>query len=302
MENPGLLEVTFNTPETAFEGELKAIEVEFEYADPANDVERFTESRVLAKDTGTTVQIRHPIYTTTQRDFKYRFTHVFAQQRSTGPWLSGGPETKQLRVPSPFEGRFSVDVVASADWNELESVLVSLRYDDTENDFQQAKSLNLTKAESGKAMLWNFDLRDPGKLEYTVNETQILKSGAARPMPQRRLRADGSALVVGNAPGGVYDLEISAMDVAIGDTVRRVMVDCEYRDEANGVIDRHRDFFPTPEQTSHWTVAVTDPAKLDYSYTVTYTMTDGQRRVVGPVTQSFFHPEDMLFLEPAPTS
>ena len=104
VENPGLLEVTFNTPETAFEGELKAIEVEFEYADPANDVERFTESRVLAKDTGTTVQIRHPIYTTTQRDFKSRFTHVFATQRSTGPWLSGGPETKQGRVRARSRG------------------------------------------------------------------------------------------------------------------------------------------------------------------------------------------------------
>lgn len=297
VANPGEIDVTFSAPAIGFDGDLQSIDIELAYEDRRNGVTPFTEERSLTKD-APQVQIKRPVYSPEVKPFRYRITHVFPTQKISTPWLEAPAGTTNIKVSTPFEDELRLDVVPSADWNELTGILVSLTYEDAANDVRSQQSLFFAPEDVGKIKTFIAPLKDPAKRSVSVAETHLFKSGAARTLPARDIDANGVPVVVGNAPGGVYRLTVSGEDVALGTEVRRVAVTLRYDDAANGVTDTHGAFLRDPGESSVWTVALADPAKLDYTYRADYFLASGER-VSGPErTASFTNPEDWLFVEP----
>ncbi|VDS10676.1 hypothetical protein PARHAE_03894 [Paracoccus haematequi] len=297
VANPGEIDVTFSAPAAGFDGDLQSIDIELAYEDRRNGVTPFTEERSLTKD-APQVQIQRPVYSPEVKPFRYRITHVFPTQKISTPWLEAPAGTTNIKVSTPFEDELRLDVVPSADWNELSGILVSLTYEDAANDVRSQQSLFFAPDDVGKIKTFIAPLKDPAKRAVSVAETHLFKSGAARSLPVRTIDATGVPVVVGNAPGGVYRLTISGEDVALGTEVRRVAVTLRYDDPANDVTDMHGAVLRGPGESSVWTVALADPAKLDYTYRADYFLASGERIAGQDRTASFTNPEDWLFVEP----
>lgn len=297
VANPGEIDVTFSAPAIGFDGDLQSIDIELAYEDRRNGIAPFIEERSLTKD-APQVQIKRPVYSPEVKAFRYRITHVFPTQKISTPWLEAGAGTTQIKVSTPFEDELRLDVVPSADWTELTGILVSLTYEDAENDVRSQQSLFFAPQDVGKVKTFIAPLKDPARRDVTVAETHLFKSGAARSLDARTHVANGVPAVVGNAPGGVYRLTLSGEDVALGTDVRRVTVTLRYEDAANDVIDMHGALLRGPGETSVWSVALADPSKLDYTYRADYFLASGDR-IAGPEkTATFGNPEDWLFVEP----
>lgn len=297
VANPGEIDVTFSAPAAGFDGDLQSIDIELAYEDRRNGVTPFTEERSLTKD-APQVQIQRPVYSPEVKPFRYRITHVFPTQKISTPWLEAPAGTTNIKVSTPFEDELRLDVVPSADWNELSGILVSLTYEDAANDVRTQQSLFFAPEDVGKIKTFIAPLKDPAKRTVSVAETHLFKSGAARSLGTRDIDATGVPVVVGNAPGGVYRLTISGEDVALGTEVRRVAVTLRYDDPANDVTDMHGAVLRGPGESSVWTVALADPAKLDYTYRADYFLASGERIAGQDRTASFTNPEDWLFVEP----
>lgn len=297
VANPGEIDVTFSAPAIGFDGDLQSIDIELAYEDRRNGVTPFTEERSLTKD-APQVRIQRPVYSPEVKPFRYRITHVFPTQKISTPWLEAPAGTTNIKVSTPFEDELRLDVVPSADWNELSGILVSLTYEDAANDVRSQQSLFFAPDDVGKIKTFIAPLKDPAKRAVSVAETHLFKSGAARSLPVRTIDATGVPVVVGNAPGGVYRLTVSGEDVALGTEVRRVAVTLRYDDPANDVTDMHGAVLRGPGESSVWTVALADPAKLDYTYRADYFLASGERIAGQDRTARFTNPEDWLFVEP----
>ena len=86
-------------------------------------------------------------------------------------------------------------------------------------------------------------------------------------------------LVVGNAPGGVVQLEVDPADTGIGLEVKRVIARLGYTDAARGVVRAATLVFrdATPQT---WSIARADPTVNAYRYDIDYIMADNTRRTV----------------------
>jgi len=296
VENPGEIDVSFSVPEAGFTEGLQSIDVELAYQDRRNGVEPFSESRSLDK-INPTARITRPVYVTELNDYNYRYTHVFDNRKIASPWLSASAGTRNLRIPTPFEDRLVVDIVSSVDWSEIRQVLVNMVYEDIANDFREQQTFAFFEEDATKVKSWTIHLIDKTRRRVRVSETHAFKNGQTVILPQRDFTADGMALVIGNAPGGVMKLTISPEDLAMGTEVRRVTVDMEYVDTDNGIIDRHRAVLRNSAETAIWSVALKDPTKVGYTYSVDYLMVSGERVQGPPKAGSFFVPDDWLYIE-----
>lgn len=297
VANPGEINVTFSAPAAGFEGELRSIDIELAYEDRRSGVTPFVEERSLTKEAPQVV-IRRPVYSPELKPFRYRFTHVFPNQKVSTPWIEAPAGTTNLRVPTPFEDRLMLDVVPSADWSELAGILVSLTYNDPDNDLRTQQSLFFAPEDQGKIKTFFAPLKDPARRTVAVSETHLFRSGVARNFAPRVVQASGVPVIVGNAPGGLYRVTVSGDDLALGTDVRRATVSLSYSDPVNNVLDTHGVLLRNPGDSSVWSVALADPQRLEYRYRVDYFMASGERIAGQEQTASFAHPDDWLFVPP----
>lgn len=297
VANPGEINVKFSAPKAGFDDDLLSVDIELAYEDRRNGVTPFIESRSLTKDESEAT-IKRAVYSPDVKPFRYRFTHVFTNQKVSTPWLEAPAGTTNLRVPTPFEDKLMLDIVPSADWSELSGMLVAVTYEDAANDVRVQQSQFFAPEDAGRAKVFTAPLKDPARRMVTVAETHLFKTGAARSLPPRQVVADGRPVVVGNAPGGVYRITISGEDLALGTDLRRATVSLRYADPAHGVLDTHGALLRDPGDLSEWFIALADPAQLDYTYRVDYFLASGER-VSGPEEHgTLSNPEDWLFIQP----
>lgn len=300
IKNPGEVDVTFNVSPEVFGEKISAIEVTFEYADPRNKVKRFTEE-VLLNSTSPSVTVKKPIFAEMEKEFSYSYVYVMDdgnQRVSAGPF-AGAPATKHVSIPSPFENMFALTVQPLADWNEMTTVIVGLSYEDEANDFRKSDTFSWDQEHASDTVKWAFPILDPDKTSCTVTETWIRKTGGSVTLPAREVDISTlPVLVVGDALGGLVNVEVDAADVDFENDVRRVMVNLVYQDADNDVLDTVAFVWRTGDEIFNWSVAMTDGTKRDYSYDLKYFMKDGSVREVKDVDGTFAGMSDFLFISP----
>lgn len=308
VPNPGVIEINFGAAPDAFSGQLKGVEVEVAYEDRRNNVPRAVEAVLLNADKPEAVY-RRVIYAPWEQPFRYRYTYILqddsedgAVQRSTTPWMDGSSETRHVKIPTPFDQEFRLTVIPSVDWNEVRELIVDVAYSDEDNDYSVQNTMSFSNEgdSTRRARVWKFPLRNPDRRGYRFAQKLLLQNDGVTSVDWQTRESDLQALIVGNAPGGVVTLEVDPSDVGIGDTVVRAIVQLRYADPANNKLDTQTLLFrdTMPQQ---WTVSRADATRNDYTYSVTYFLSEGNRRVVLANQQgTFADTTDFLFLPPPP--
>lgn len=308
VPNPGVIEIRFATTPDVFGGQLSAIEVEVEYGDTRNGVDSATETIVLDAE-HSEVAYRRVIYAPWDKPYRYRYTYVLkdaeddgAMQRSTTAWLEASSDTRNIKVPTPFDQQFNLVVIPSVDWQEVRELIVDLDYHDQDSDYRMQDSLSFSDESDAtrRARPWKFPLRNPDRRSYRFAQKLLLRNGGVTPIDWQTRDSDLQAIVVGNAPGGVVTMQVDPSDIGIGDTVVRAIVQLHYDVGENQRVDTQTLLFRDTEPQT-WTVARADATKNDYTYTITYFLRDGNKRVVLTDQHgTFSDTTDFLFLPPPP--
>ncbi|HEX6755507.1 MAG TPA: hypothetical protein VF109_06130 [Mycobacteriales bacterium] len=284
VPNPGLIDVDFAVDPGVFGDKLSSIEIEVRYGDAARKVADVTETVVLnaAQSLRT---YRRWIYAPFDKPLQYRTTYVIEnaagdEQRSTGDWVVQEAAPKMfVTVHSPFDDVFSLRVIPSVDWTTVSSLLVDLQYDDDQGDLHQQTTLAFT-AEAGSSFQdWRFPLLDAGRRAFRYRQTLLLVNAGRESGDWVTVTSNPGTLVVGNAPGGVVQLQVDPADTGIGVEVKRVIARLSYTDPPHRVVRAATLVFrdATPQT---WSIARADPAVNPYRYDVDYIMADGSRRTL----------------------
>ena len=298
IKNPGEVDVTFNISPEVFGDKISSVEVIFEYADPRRKVKRFTEE-ILLNATTPSGNVKRPIFAEMEKEFSYSYVYIMdggTQRVSAGPF-SGAPDTKHVSIPTPFENTFALTVQPLADWNEMTAVIVGLSYEDDENDFRKSDIFSWDKDHASDTIKWAFSILDPNNKICQVSETWIRKTGGSVTLPVREVDVSSlPVLVVGDALGGLANLEVDAADIDFENDVRRVMINLVYQDTDNDVLDTVAFVFRDSAEIFHWSVAMTDGTKRDYSFDLKYFMKDGSIKEEKDVAGKFAGMTDFLFI------
>ena len=284
VPNPGLIDVDFAVDPGVFGDKLSSIEIEVRYGDAARKVADVTETVVLnaAQSLRT---YRRWIYAPFDKPLQYRTTYVIEnaagdEQRSTGDWVVQEAAPKIfVTVHSPFDDVFSLRVIPSVDWTTVSSLLVDMQYDDDQEDLHQQTTLAFT-AEAGSSFQdWRFPLLDAGRRTFRYRQTLLLVNAGRESGDWVTVTSNPGTLVVGNAPGGVVQLQVDPADTGIGVEVKRVIARLGYTDPPHRVVRAATLVFrdATPQT---WSIARADPAVNPYRYDVDYIMADGSRRTL----------------------
>lgn len=300
VPNPGIVEVNFAAAPGAFDSHLIAVEVEVDYSDPRNKVARTVETVILDKDRPE-ADYRRVIYAPWERPFRYRYTYVLQGergfvQRSTTEWMEASHQTRNIKVPTPFDEEFGLTIIPSVDWSSVLSLVVDLEYVDSASDYRMSQTYNFTELVND-VKRWQFPLRNPDHRAYRYRQTLMLKNSAVQEYPWQERESDTQTLVVGNAPHGVVNVEIDPSDIDLGRTVRRVIVRLRYSDPAlpqpAAATLVFRDWTP-----QNWTI-VRGPSHDQFVYEVEYFMDDG-RRLMRTEQLATIHGNDEFLFLPGP--
>jgi hypothetical protein len=299
------MEVEFAAdPQVFSDNLLQSTEVEVEYADLKNRVPAIVDSFVLTKDKPQ-YQYKRVIYAPWTQPYRYRCTYVVKGdndnlQRSTDDWIEARGEIDQksyVKVHTPFDGSFCLTLIPSADWSEVQEVIVDLEYKDEANDYTVTASKSFSE-QAKSSIKWQFPLRNPEQRAFQYRQLWLMKNGASTQKDWAPRDQDGT-LIVGNALGGVVTLTVDPADLDLGGSIKRVFVRLRYDDEPNQVTDTVTLLFKD-KVSQTWSIARMDANVNDYLYDLTYVMADntqrnltGQRGKIGGI-------QDYLMLPPEP--
>jgi hypothetical protein len=282
IPNPGLIDIDFAVDPGVFGDKLSSIEVEIQYGDPARHVGDATETIVLnaAQSIKT---YRRWLYAPFDKPLQWRTTYVIKdaagnEQRSTGDWIAQEAAPKlYITVHSPFEDTFHLRVIPSVDWTTVTSVVVDLEYDNRSGDLHQQTTLSFTKDAKVPFQDWSFPLRQASDRTFAYRQTLLFTNAGHDTSDWVTVSDNPGTLVVGNAPGGVVQLEVDPADTGIETTVKRVIARLQYSDPAHQLVrSATLVFHDTTPQT--WAIARADAAVTGYRYNLEYVMNDNSHR------------------------
>lgn len=187
-------------------------------------------------------------------------------------------DTRVLRLPPPFPGTMTVQLVADDDWSELERVLVAIE------KTAGGPSGAFVLTAPGELVPVALDLPDPADRSYRYRVTRTLAGGAVEEDPW--VTADASVLVVGRIAADrlVVDVtpvgpELAAAGILLIE-VELLYLDVDHRIRETGTL-----VLRARADRPRWSIAIADPSRRSYEYRVTVHRTDGTREA-GPWTRA----------------
>lgn len=297
VPNPGVMEINFAAIPGAFDQQLSAVEVEVQYADVRRNVPDTTETIILTKEKPE-FAYKRVIYAPWDQPYHYRATYILKDsdgniQRSSSDWIQESSDTHYVKIATPFDQYFSLNVIPSVLWGKVQQLVVDLAYDS--GDYHEQQNYSFSQS-AHNIQAWKFPLRDPSQRSYRFKQTMLMQSSSVVEGQWQTRDQDGT-LVVGNARYGVITVHVDPGDVDLGNTVKRVQVSLQYMDPSDSQVLVFRN--ATPQD---WSFA-RDPSQDHYAYSLEYIMSDGTRHKV-PVQQESFggQGDNYLFVPAAPAA
>jgi len=187
-------------------------------------------------------------------------------------------ETRLFRLPPPFPGAMTIQIIADDDWTDLQQVVVSVQ----KSPDQPAGTFVFDHA--GAIQTISLDLPDPTDRSYRYKVARTLSSGDEVDDWQT---TDASVLFVGKVAANklVVDVKtVGALELPQAgiDTIEVLL---QYVDPANLLRDIETAVLRSRADTYHWEVPLKDPTRRSYQYQVTVHRLSGKREV-GPFSTS----------------
>lgn len=191
--------------------------------------------------------------------------HLLADGRQVpvGPLAA---DTALCRLPDPFVGTITVQVVTDAVWTDLTHLDVAIQKDTS----SPTKTFAFTAPASAAVAL---DQLDPTDRTYRYKVSRVV-GGLTTEDPW--LVSDLPLLQAGVATAGelVVDVEPIGPELPTAG-LRVVQVDLLYVDAAHQLRAEHTHVISAKSDSYHWLVALTDPTLRSYQYRITKTLLVG---------------------------
>lgn len=198
-----------------------------------------------------------------------------------GRLLEGAPllaDTRVLRLPPPFPGTMTVQLVADDDWSELERVLVAIE------KTAGGPSGAFVLTAPGELVPVALDLPDPGDRGYRYRVTRTLAGGAVEEDPW--VTADASVLVVGRVAADRLVVDVTPVGPELAAAgILAIEVELLYVDVDNRLRETETVVLRARADRPRWSIAIADPGRRSYEYRVTVHRTGGARET-GPWTRT----------------
>lgn len=226
----------------------------------------------MTKDTPT-FQLRKIIGSPRTNDIDLEFLYTLADGRQVKK--TAKQQAKELYVDDPFSASKTISFRAAGDLAaEIASITVDASYTDTANKYSQKSIVTLSSEMT--SFDWTFPVVDEtlGEVKYSV--TTLFADGTSKEEAEKV--ATRSTILVGKK---LEALEVAVVpDLLNWDELKMVSVALSHGPKR---IDLR--FKPGDEEKS-WKLPLNDGAAPEYKATVTYFLTDGKRKVVGPETKT----------------
>jgi hypothetical protein len=187
-------------------------------------------------------------------------------------------ETTLFRLPPPFPGTMTLQIIADDDWNDLQRIVVSIQKS------PELPAGTVTFDQPGATAAMALDLPDPADRTYRY---RVARSRASGDEIDDWQTSDASVLFVGQVAANklavdvrlLGDLELPAAGI------NTIQVLLQYLDPDHQLRDIQTAIFRARADTFHWEVALKDPSRHTYQYQTTVFRSSGATEV-GPYSTS----------------
>ena len=250
-------------------------EIHIKYEDSENNVGPSEDVFQLKPDSRTATWTRQ-IFAPVNNPYTYKC--IFIQktsERLETDWQSS--QAPLLLIDDMYEDHFAIQFIASSSFDHIDKIVLDMSYEDQPHNYAVADKYQLKQGQDSYS--WIVPLFKGAPKQFKYRSTVAYKDGRTTQSDWKT--GTGSQTVV---VGEVFAdrLSISCLtDLIDFTTVKLVKVVCRYQDPPN-YIDASEDFvFTSATKTAPaWSVGIMDAAKRQYTYGVTYYMTDGTSRTV----------------------
>jgi hypothetical protein len=188
-------------------------------------------------------------------------------------------DTEVLRLPPPFPGRMTVQLLADDDWSDLDRVVVAVQ----KAEDQPAGTFEFTEA--GQLVPVNLDLPDPTDRTYRYRATRTWSSGLIEEEDAWAV-TDASVLVVGRVAATVLVVDLQPVGPDLPDAgIHLIQVELLYVDVEHQIRQTATELIRARADRPRWRIPLADPSRREYEYRITVHRLTGSRDV-GPWTTS----------------
>jgi hypothetical protein len=260
------------------------------YEDREGGVEPFEEQLQLTQQ-APSQRVQRVIFEPMRKNYKYRVKYFMKGGREyEGPELES--RAQKLFINDVFDARKTISVRGVGDFTgRIQSVFVDLDYQDDVNSYAQNKSQALTSA--APFFDWSFPVIDERLGKVTYHATTAFKDGTTEEVPPTQ--ATTSTILLPPVVEAFLEVQV-VTDLIDWSQVRLARLELLYSDPDHEInLAKNMIFSPMSSAGQLWKVELKDRAKDEYTYSVTYYLTSGLQRKVGPTTTR----DRALILDPA---
>ena len=199
---------------------------------------------------------------------------------STGRMIVAPPlrvDTRIVRLPPPFPGAMTIQLISDDDWTGLERVAVAVQKQ------ADANSGTFTFDKPGQTAAVQLDLPDPADRSFRYRVARTWSSGVIE--EDDWVQTDVPVVVVGRVSATRLVVDLTPLGVELPMAgIALVEVELSYIDAANHIRDVRTVVIRAVADTFRWEVPIKDPARRSYEYRVTLHLLGTGERKVGPWT------------------
>jgi hypothetical protein len=278
VDDVGLLAVDASAGDLNW-SEVDRAAVTLSYADEENGVSPIEEQFQLTQ-AAPEYKIQRVIYQPLRKNYHYRVKYFMKGGKEyRGPEVEA--RSRKLFINDVFDARKTVAVRGVGDFtNRIQTIFVDLEYNDQANGYSQNRSQALTSA--SPFFEWTFPVVDDGAGMVTYKAMVAYKDGTTEPIPSTV--ATSNTILLPPAVEAFLEVQV-VTDLIAWDQVRLVRLALSYADPDNRVAQsKDLIFSPTNKAGTTWKVELKNRQKDDFTYQITYYLTTGLQKTVGPVT------------------
>jgi hypothetical protein len=179
-------------------------------------------------------------------------------------------DTRTVRLPPPFPGVLTVQLVADEDWTDLEQVVVTLQ----KREDQPAGTLVFERP--GQVAAVNLDMPDPTDRSFRYRMTRTWQTGQVE--EDDWVQTDVPVVVPGRVAANKLVVDVTPVGPELPQAgVLLIEVELSYLDPAHQIRDLRTAVIRAKADSFRWEVAIADPDQRTYEYRITTHRTSGQK-------------------------
>jgi hypothetical protein len=278
VDDVGLLTVQVSAGDLNW-AELDRAAVTLTYADEDNGVSPIEEQFQLTQ-AAPDYKIERVIFQPMRKNYRYRVRYFMKGGKEyQGPELEG--RSQKLFINDVFDARQTVSVRGVGDFtNRIQTIFVDLDYNDAANGYAQNKSQALTGA--SPFFEWTIPVISEKAGKVTYKATVAYKDGTNASLPPTV--ATSNTILLPPVIEAFLEVQIVA-DLIDWTQVRLVRVGLTYSDVDNDIAQsKDLIFSPASKANTSWKIELKDKLHDQFTYQVTYYLTSGLQKTVGPTT------------------